>query len=70
MSPEEAVGLAYRLIDEANVSALEGEAPGPDPMVDVAMEEEKRRIAIDAQAAAKKGSPQLKISPSAEYGAG
>eukprot|EP00969_Alexandrium_andersonii_P091098 4021187-Alexandrium_andersonii.AAC.1 len=70
MSPEEAMGVAHQLIDEADVSVLEGEASGPEPMTDVVTEEEQRLIEADAQAAAKNGFPQLRTTPSAENGAG
>eukprot|EP00969_Alexandrium_andersonii_P268262 11854625-Alexandrium_andersonii.AAC.1 len=39
-------------------------------MSDVVTEEEKRLIAVDAKAAAKNGFPQVKITPSDEYGEG
>eukprot|EP00969_Alexandrium_andersonii_P270399 11951411-Alexandrium_andersonii.AAC.1 len=70
MTHDEAMSLAHQLVDEADVSVLEGDVRGPEARAEVTTEEEKRLIELDATAAAKNGFPQLRISPSADYGAG
>eukprot|EP00969_Alexandrium_andersonii_P147186 6508207-Alexandrium_andersonii.AAC.1 len=70
MSREEVSDLAFRFIEAADMSVIEGDAHGRQPMTDEAAAEEKRLIELDAITAAKNGFPQLTLEPSPQYGAG